>query len=211
MQGIIQILIGTSVLSIIHVAIPHHWFPIIAISKSENWLLRETLLVASIIGISHTVSTIAIGAVVGLIGYKLSPAHEFVTKVAAPLILVTLGLIYVFLGIKKSRHHHHIRADMVSKRSKVAIITSLSAAMFFTPCTEIEAYYFTAGALLGWTGITIVSIVYLIITVLGMLLLVYLGVKGIERVSSHFLEHHEKQIAGIVLIVLGIFSFFVEI
>ena len=211
MQGIIQILIGTSVLSIIHVAIPHHWFPIIAISKSENWLLRETLLVASIIGISHTVSTIAIGAVVGLIGYKLSPAHEFVTKVAAPLILVTLGLIYVFLGIQTSRHHHHIRADMVSKRSKVAIITSLSAAMFFTPCTEIEAYYFTAGALLGWTGITIVSIVYLIITVLGMLLLVYLGVKGIERVSSHFLEHHEKQIAGIVLIVLGIFSFFVEI
>jgi hypothetical protein len=210
MQNIIQILIGTLALSMIHVATPHHWLPIIAISKTENWLSRETLLVTSIVGISHTASTIAIGIIIGLVGYKLSFAHELVIKIAAPLILIILGLIYLLLGIRSSHHHHHIDTNTV-KKSKVAIIISLSTAMFLTPCTEIEAYYFTVGALLGWTGITVVSLVYLIITVIGMILLVYLGSRGIKKIKSHFIEHHEKQIAGAVLIILGIFTYFVEI
>jgi len=52
MQAIMQILIGTSIFSIIHAATPHHWIPIIAISKAENWSRRETLPVTIIVGIS---------------------------------------------------------------------------------------------------------------------------------------------------------------
>jgi hypothetical protein len=82
--------------------------------------------------------------------------------------------------------------------------------MFFSPCLEIEAYYFTAGAL-GWGGIAVVSTVYLIVTVLGMLLLVDLGRKGVEKIKWHFLEHHEKRVTGSVLIVLGIIAYWVKI
>ena len=197
-----HILIGTLVLSIIHAATPHHWFPIIAISKTEDWSWRETLWVTVITGVSHTTSTIAIGVIVGLIGHELSSAHELVTRVAAPLILIAMGLIYIFLGIRKS--HHHTNTDRLSKKSKVAVVTSLSVAMFLTPCTEIEAYYFTAGALMGWYGITIVSITYLAITVLIMVLLVYFGFRGFEKMRSQFIEHYDKQITGLVLVILGL-------
>jgi cadmium resistance protein CadD (predicted permease) len=82
--------------------------------------------------------------------------------------------------------------------------------MFFSPCIEIEAYYFTAG-ILGWLGIAIVSIVYLIVTVLGMLLLVDLGRKGAEKIEWQFLKEHEKKIMGVVLIVLGVFAYYIRI
>ncbi|MFH1528793.1 MAG: hypothetical protein ABIJ40_18265, partial [Bacteroidota bacterium] len=62
---------------------------------------------------------------------------------------------------------------------------------------------------LGWEGIAAVSLIYTIITIAGMLLLVWLGMKGVKKIKSHFLEHHEKTIAGVLLIVLGIAGYFI--
>jgi sulfite exporter TauE/SafE len=207
----IQILIGSLVLSVIHAAIPNHWIPIVAISKTEKWSRNETLWVTAIAGSAHTISTISIGIIVGLVGHRLSSTHEFVTRVVAPLILVILGLIYLIVDLKRSHHHRNpVEIGSIPKKSKFIIIASLGTAMFFSPCIEIEAYYFTAG-ILGWPGIAVVSIVYLIVTVLGMLLLVDLGCKGAEKIKWHFLEDHEKKAMGVVLIVLGIFAYFIKI
>jgi hypothetical protein len=43
-----------------------------------------------------------------------------------------------------------------------------------------------------------------------MLVLVDVGRRGIERVKLHFLEHRERTIAGALLVILGIFSFFIH-
>jgi hypothetical protein len=207
----IQILIGGLVLSVIHASIPNHWIPLVAISRTENWSRGETLWVTAIAGSAHTLSTILVGIVVGLAGYKLSSTHEFVTRVVAPSILVILGFIYLIVGLKSTHHHrNHFEIGSISRKSKLAIVTSLGVAMFFSPCLEIEAYYFTAGAL-GWGGIAVVSMVYLIVTVLGMLLLVDLGRRGVEKMKWHFLEHHEKRVTGLVLVVLGVFAYFIRI
>jgi len=107
------------------------------------------------------------------------------------------------------RHTHGIKQGANRNRSKVAIIASLALAMFLSPCLEVEAYYFQAGAA-GWKGILMVSAIYVMITVSGMLLLVYLGNKGVSAIRSHFLDHHEKLISGAVLLLLGIFSLFVH-
>jgi hypothetical protein len=206
----IQIIIGSLLLSIVHASIPNHWIPLVAIGKAGNWSRGETLWVTAITGCAHVISTIVVGIIVGFIGYKFSSAYEFVPKVVAPLILVIMGLISIAIDLKKHHHHKLLKTNSIYNKSKVAIITSLGIAMFFSPCIEIEAYYFTAGTF-GWLGITLVSIIYLIVTVSGMLLLVDLGRKGVEKVKWQFLEHHEKKIIGIVLIVLGIFSYFIKI
>jgi len=210
----IQLIIGGLVLSTIHALIPNHWIPIVAISKSEKWSRREAIEFTLIIGSAHTISSIMIGIVIGLIGYKLSECLTFATNIAAPLILVILGIIFVILN--KSHHHHKtINSKEItegSKRSKFAIISTMGVAMFFSPCLEIEAYYFTAGAL-GWVGILTLSIIYLFVTVFIMIILVDLSRQGIDKlnIKLHFFEHNEKAIAGVVLIVLGIFTYFVEL
>ena len=210
-----QIFIGSLILSLIHAVIPNHWIPLIAISKTEKWTQRQTLLATAITGFSHTLSTIIIGVIIGVIGYKLSASYSIISTIGAPIVLIGLGLIYMILEFRGYHHHHegHVHSpsssDKAGKAKWRAILTSLSIAMFLTPCFEIEAYYFQAGTI-GWPGILIVSVVYLLITLVVMLLLVYFGRKGMQTFNSHFLEHHEKGITGAVLIALGLLACFVR-
>jgi nickel/cobalt exporter len=209
-----QIFIGSLILSTIHALIPNHWLPLIAVGKTEKWTQNQTLLATVITGGAHTLSTIIIGIVVGLIGYKLAMTYAVISETIAPVILISLGGIYIFRDFRSLHHHTHEMKPIVTepgrKKSRwVAILTSLSIAMFFTPCIEIEAFYFQAGTI-GWMGIFIVSAVYLLTTVVIMLLLVNLGMRGVRTFKSHFLEHHEKGITGAVLTALGILALLVK-
>lgn len=208
----IQLLLGSLLLSLVHAAIPNHWIPLVAIGNSEKWKKSTTLAVTAISGLAHTSSSIIIGLLVGLLGYKLSGQFEIITSIVAPSILVAMGILYLILDLRGGHHHHHHFDKAVdnSKKSRTAIIVSLSVAMFFSPCIEIEAYYFHAGTL-GWAGVVTVSIVYLLVTVLGMLILVDLGIRGTKRMRSHFLEHNEKKITGVILILSGLAAYFIEI
>jgi len=207
-----QIFLGSLLLSLIHALIPHHWIPIIAISKTEKWTNKEAILATLVTGLSHMISTILIGIIVGFVGIKLAESYSAITSIVAPTILLVIGIVYLVLDLR-SAHHHHVEIEDVmalkNKKSKAAILTSLSVAMFLTPCVEIEAYYFQA-ATFGWTGIFIVSAVYLIMTLAFMSALVYLGLKGVNKLNLTYLEKHAKRITGITLIILGIVAYFVE-
>ena len=206
-----QIFIGSLILSLIHALIPHHWIPIIAISRTEKWNMRESMYATFITGLSHMISTIVIGIIVGFAGMKLSESYSEITHIAAPSILLLIGVIYLILDIRQGHHHHHTEIDdtLQNRKSKTAILSSLSLAMFLAPCVEIEAYYFQA-ANFGWPGIFTVSGVYLVMTLLFMSLLVYFGLKGVNKLKLTYFEHHSKRITGAVLILLGIIAYFVE-
>lgn len=218
----ISLLLGAVALSIIHAMIPNHWLPFIVIGKAERWSRQETLKITAISGLSHTASTILVGIAVGVIGYKLSSVAGIFTHMVAPLVMVIIGILYVLrreYPAGKPHHHHgeahhhirhhshgerHLEGNSTGDRSGGAMITSLVAAMFFSPCLEIEAYYFTAGTALGWVGIASVSVIYMILTVGGMVLLVDLGRRGGERIKFSFMENHENLITGAILVATGI-------
>ena len=206
-----QLFLGSLLLGLIHPLFPNHWIPLIAISKTEKWTNKETIVATLITGFSHTLSTIIIGIIVGFVGIKLSESYSYITRIAAPLILLIIGVIYLILDFRSSHHHHHFEMNdaLINRKSKSAIIFTLCIGLFFSPCIEIEAYYFQA-ATQGWLGILVVSLVYLIMTLTIMVSLVYLGLKGVNKFNSHFLDHHEKSITGIVLILLGLLAYFVE-
>ncbi|RJP72793.1 MAG: hypothetical protein C4539_03025 [Ignavibacteriales bacterium] len=214
MTGLFQIITGAFLLSIVHASIPNHWIPLVALSKSENWSSRLTLNITAISGFSHTLSTIIIGIIVGFLGYRLSGSYSMIVGIIAPSLLILLGVIYLVLSIRENKHHHHhhsheINIDESKKKTTAAIISTLVISMFFSPCLEIEAYFFVAGNL-GWNGIIAVSLIYTSITIAGMLILVWLGMKGVKKIRSNFLEHHEKTITGALLILLGIIAFFIS-
>ena len=208
----IQVLAGALALSVIHGVMPDHWIPLTMVSRTEKWSGREALLATVLVGIPHTTGTILLGIIVGLIGYELS-SYEPVIGIVAPVILVILGLTYVFLDFKSSHQRHNqklVRTDALSERSRFAVIVPLATALFFSPCVSIVAYYFIVGGF-GWLGIAAVSAIYLVVTIVVMCLMVTLGLKGIEKIKWRFLEQHERLVTGIVLIILGILIYFVEI
>lgn len=205
-----QIFAGSIILSIIHAMIPNHWLPLITIGKAERWTLPETLSATLITALAHIASTIMIGIAVGFIGYKLSGAFELISSIIAPMVLVILGLVYLVTDLLHAHHHEHSHLSVnKNAKSRFAILASLSIAMFLSPCIELEAYYFQAGTL-GWAGILVVSAVYALVTPSLMVLLVYLGTKGLDRFNWHFLEHHMRKITGIILILLGLLAYFVH-
>ncbi|MEG8947662.1 hypothetical protein [Rosettibacter firmus] len=216
MHPLLHVFIGSFLLSIAHALIPSHWLPLVAIGRTEKWHQKELLTVTFITSLSHVSSTVIIGITVGFLGYKLSESFYFISRIIAPAILILLSFIYFYLEYKhKHTHHNHqhhnidINDIIQKKRNKHSIILTLVVAMFFSPCLEIEIYYLTASQL-GWSGIFVVSATYLLVTVCCILLLVYIAAKGISKLKWYFLEHHEKLISGLILLIVGLLAFFIE-
>lgn len=204
-----HILIGSLLLSIVHALIPNHWIPLVAVSRSERWSRAETVWVTAVTGSAHTLSTSLLGIIIGVVGYRLSASYQVIMRFVAPLVLVAIGLVYVVGQVRHSRHHHYPSVTGNPKRTKSAIISSLAFAMFFSPCMEVEGYFFAAGAY-GMVGIATVAVVYSVVTISGMVLFVDLARRGIQRIQSSFLEHNEQYVTGAVLIALGVAAYLVE-
>ncbi|HEV7350826.1 hypothetical protein [Telluribacter sp.] len=201
-----HLVLGSLLLSLLHAAIPNHWLPLVLIGKSEGWEKSETMLVAGVAALAHTASTIGLGIIIGLIGVEISDQLHLFPTIVAPLVLIFMGLIYFGMDMGHS-HHAPISEKEVAKKSKRSIVISVCVAMFFSPCLEIETFYFSAGHY-GWEGILTISLVYLLVTVSGIMALVAVGGRSLEKVNFQFLENHEKKITGITLILLGIFTYF---
>ncbi len=207
--SVFQIIGSSLLLSLVHAAIPNHWLPLVLLGKTENWTGRQLVVYTAIAGLAHTTSTVLIGILIGVIGVRLSQEYEPITRLVAPAILIALGAVYIAWDIR-GRSQHQPQDDglcinLPRAKTTVGILASLTVAMFFSPCIEIEAYYFTASGI-GWLGIWIVSIIYVVVTVLGMIILATLGRSGIEKIQSHSLEQYEHTIIGAILMLLGLLA-----
>lgn len=187
--------------------IPNHWLPVLAIGRKENWTLREVTEVTVFSGLAHALSTITIGLIIGYIGLQLAENVRYFTHVIAPVILIILGLFFIY---QHHRHKHfHLHPVAKPARSKKKIIFALVLAMFLSPCMEIEAYFLLAGTKGLW-AVAIIAALYLLITVTGMVLWVRLAYMGILKLNWHTLEHNSGMITGYTLVATGVIAYFVS-
>ena len=202
-----QIIIGSLLISLLHAVIPNHWLPVLAIGKKEGWTLSETSRVTFVAGLAHVISTVIIGFILGLIGSKLSDHINNFTRIIGPIVLILMGLYFVWQHY--IHHHFHLHNERLEKKTKRSIILALIVAMFFSPCLEIEAYFLLAGAK-GWYFMAAIALMYSFVSIAGMLIWIRIGYKGLKKLNSHKWEHNAGIVTGIVLIVTGIISFFIN-
>jgi hypothetical protein len=74
----------------------------------------------------------------------------------------------------------------------------MATALFFSPCVPIGSYFFIIGAE-GWSNLVLVSVIYVLVTLIVLVFLVSLGRRGVNMIRWHFLEHHENLITGLIL------------
>ncbi len=215
------LLLGGVALSIVHALIPNHWVPFVLLGRSQRWPRARLVGITALGGFFHVLSTVLIGVFIGFAGYQLSQNQRLYTHLIAPAILGGLGvalLLADWLGrghrhkhILEYEHDHAVPGDnghphshapaRLSARQANISVAGIIAAMFFSPCIELEAYYFVAGAG-GWLAIGALSLVYMVVTV-G--LMVALVITATERFGDrlHFLEHHERLVVGLVFLALA--------
>ncbi len=196
---------GSFLLSLLHAIIPNHWLPILAIGRKENWTLREILSITAIAGLSHVSSTLIIGWALVFFGWELSQSFQSITPFIAPVVLILIGTIFIY---RHHKHKHFHVADPQHQNSKKKMILSLSVAMFFSPCLEIEAYFLAASTQsIWWTSF--MSAVYAVVTLSGMIIWVNVAYHGLNKFNWHTLEHKAGIITGVTLIATGVLSFFI--
>lgn len=203
-----SIITGTILLGITHALIPNHWLPLVAIAKAEKWKKYELMQVASITASAHVLGTAILGIALGMIGTKLAHQYEGYMHVIAPVLLILFGLIYFTVNLP--HHHHAANRDVQQYRiSKTKWILIFAATMFLSPCLEVESLFLAAGAY-GWNNILLLALVYAAISITGIITLVMLAFNGVQMMNSQFIEHNEKRITGMVLIIVGIVTFFIH-
>lgn len=203
----VTILTGSLILSLLHAIIPNHWLPIIAIGRKNAWSLAYTTRITFLAGLSHALSTVLFGIILGLIGLKLSGAIAHFTHIVAPIIVILLGIFFIY-----QHHHHqhfHLNQGQDGSVGKNKIILSLLIAMFFSPCIEVEGYFLLAGAY-GIGFVFLIALLYILVTVSGMVIWVRFAYSGVLKINWHSIEHNAGIITGITLIITGIVSFYIH-
>ena len=203
-----SVIAGTILLAMVHALIPNHWLPLVAVARAEQWKIKDVTVITLISALAHVLGTVALGLVLGFIGKELREEYGHAISVASSILLIVFGLIYYTVNLP---HHHHSSSKDVAqyKRSKRRWVMIFIVMMFLSPCLEVESLFLTAGAY-GMGLVSLLSVIYAIVSISGILLLVTLGFKGVNLLSAHFIEHNEKRISGVVLIVVGIISFFLH-
>jgi hypothetical protein len=191
------LLTGSVVLSLFHALIPSHWLPVVAIGRQEQWTAQRVLGVTFLAGLAHVLSTVLIGGGLALFGQQLAQGVRTFSGAVAPAILIVWGLFYLY---QHYRHHHFHLHRSVDRRT---LIWSLTLAMFFSPCLEIEGYFFAAGQY-GIPFVLTLALVYALITIGGMVLWVWFALHGLQRLNWHAWEHNAGLITGLTLIASGI-------
>ena len=200
-----EILIASLGISLLHATIPNHWLPIVAIGKRSGWSGMKTVRITAIAGIAHALSTIFIGVLLSLAGWQLADWVSAFTRIAAPLILIGLGIFFIY------RHyfhqHFHLHGEIKKELSEKQLIATLTVAMFLSPCLEISAFFLLAGTH-GLTTVMALSGLYFATTVVGMSVWVLLVWQGLNFRNWHALEHQACIISGVILVLTGLWGIF---
>lgn len=222
---LVSLLAGAAVASVLHSAIPTHWLPFLLLGRVRKWGLARILQVTALAGICHIVVTILLGLGLAFVGSRSIPwvgGTESLSRIAAGL-LVGVGLAYLALHVVLRGHHRHrfpiaagddrahgIREHVGEHGHRLAegaTVGTLIAVMTFSPCEAVIPVFLPAAAM-GWWTVGALSAVLLVATVLGMLTFVAVGHRGIELIKSEFLEHNERLILGMILVILGAVGLF---
>jgi purine-cytosine permease-like protein len=83
---------------------------------------------------SHVISTVLIGFLLGLIGGRLSEHVNNFAHIVGPSILILMGIYFVRQHY--IHHHFHLQKEKIEKKTKNSIILALVVAMFFHPALK---------------------------------------------------------------------------
>jgi ABC-type nickel/cobalt efflux system permease component RcnA len=212
---------------------PDHYLPFVAMSAARNWTRRKTLLVTAACGVGHVLGSIVLGLVGIAIGAALHRLEwiEGVRGDLAAWALTAFGLVYMAWGLRRAwrdreHSHEHLHADGTRHRHTHAhhtrdehlhvhvqvdtdTVRSLTPwALFIVfilgPCEALIPLLMYPASQHSWWGVSLVVIAFAVTTILTMLAIVYLAVRGLERLPLKAAERYTHALAGAALSVCGL-------
>ncbi len=200
----IEILSGTFIISILHALIPSHWLPLVSLGKAQKWSENELIKIGFYLACAHVLSTVLLGLVLGGLAQTFYTNYQPILTWIGPSILILSGIYFIY----RHHTHHHFHIDdqvMEQTKTKKQIFYALLAFMFLSPCLEIEAYFINA-SFYGWEILGLSLLIYVVLSLIGMMAGILLAYRGLSKINSHKWEHNAGIITALTMIVTGLLS-----
>lgn len=206
------LLVSTASVAFFHALAPDHWMPFAAMGKAQNWSKPRLLWITLISGIGHVGISVLFGMIGILLGFNLSrlKAIEGHRGEIALWLLIGFGLAYMIWGIKKAGETRHKAMDEKELKAKTMAVWTMFAVIILGPCEPLIPLVFL-GYNYGYSGIMAVSLVFSVITIGMMLVQSVLAFMGIQLIKSDIAERYSHALAGLVIVLTGIFVLFAGI
>jgi len=217
----------TAGVAILHtLAGPDHYLPFIVMSRARRWSVMRTMFWTFLCGLGHVGSSVllAMGGVVFGFGLKrVQLIEEFRGNIAA-WALIAFGAVYMVWGLKRvwrGQTHSHVHghesgahdhehghvaehAHAHTEPGKANITPWILFTIFVLgPCEPMIPIVMYPAAEGNWGDVWFVSGLFSLLTILSMLVVVLLAVKGIELVPTKKLERYTHAVAGGTIMAAG--------
>jgi sulfite exporter TauE/SafE len=204
---------------------PDHYLPFVAMSRVGGWSLKKTTLITVLCGLGHVLSSVVLGCIgiaFGVAVLKLEHI-EGIRGDLAGWLLLTFGLIYFSWGLARAirnRPHLHLHEDgtlhaheVLDPATQVAERGSdqrramtpwvLFTIFLFGPCEPLIPMLMYPAATGSSSGVLLVTLLFgvtTIATMLGVVMLMYLGA---NVVGFGKLGRYSHALAGLVVLGCG--------
>jgi sulfite exporter TauE/SafE len=219
------LLLSTAIIGFTHTLVgPDHYLPFIVMAKARKWSILRTSLVTIFCGIGHVGSSVILGVTVIFMG--LSITHlDFMEGLRGNLagwLLVIFGLLYALIGlwrIWKNKPHTHIHVHDDGKihahkhthqdahdHSHKKNLTPWILFLIFVlgPCEPLIPLIFAGAEKNNMFGVTMVALVFSIVTLITMISIVTISYFGIKLLPLGKLEKYSHILAGFVIFMSGV-------
>ena len=209
MQPLFVLLVSAITIAFSHTLVGvDHYIPFIALGKSNSWSTRKTLSLVLLCGIGHVLSSV----VLGFAGIALSTSISRIEPIQAMRgdiamwFLIAFGLVYTVYGIRKAlkNSHHHTHA-----KSNTA--WGLFILFVLGPCEPLIPIFMYPAATHNLAALITVTLVYALCTIGTMLIMTYIGLKGLKLLKVKALERYTHALAGFAVLACGLAILFLGI
>jgi len=226
-----NVLLVTSItLALVHTLIGvDHYLPFIVLGQANNWSIKKTMFIVLMCGIGHVTVSVALG----FAGIALSSGAEILIGIEnlrgiiSTYFLIAFGFVYTLYGIRqvmKNKTHSHITVDGQtlmhahlkngeghehgghhpdSKRSK-NVFWGLFILLVLGPCEPLIPIIMYPAAMHNTFMLVSVTLSFAFFTIATMLLMTFLGLKGVRMFKFNKLEKYSHVLAGSSVLACGI-------
>jgi threonine/homoserine/homoserine lactone efflux protein len=192
--------------------LPDHWVPLGVLSRTNRYPLSRVARLAGLAGVAHVLVSVAIGAVIVIVGLQLRSTVEHVQNAIVGGLLIVTGLAFGVMEATGHGHshahdhdhsHNHDHEDETTPitRRRGAFMVSFGAAA--SPDLTILPVFLaatTAGA-----GAAIASVIaFAVVTIATIVTLTLLATIGGYGLRSQWLERWGNVFTALVLLVVGV-------
>jgi hypothetical protein len=200
-----------------HAILPDHWVPLAVLGRTRRYPLSRVARLSGLAGIAHVLVSIALGAVIVVVGLQFRSSIQSAQDAVIGVILIATGVGFAFVeltghGHSHDHHHHYHEHDHEHEhddhpherrglRGMAAIMVPFGAAA--SPDLTILPVFLAATTAGAATAVSSL-LVFAAVTIATIVTLTLAATASGYQIGGEWLERWGNAITASVLIIIGL-------